>query len=87
MTWTRDTRHVTMSTGELHPRYLLSKRFPVHAAVELQDLATLHRLLSDQLGTEHFLDQRNIENFSAANDSSVDHNHREFPSRMVMSVK
>ena len=45
--------HVTMSAGELHPRFLLSKRFPVHAAVELQDLATLHRLLSDQLGTEH----------------------------------
>ena len=42
-----------MSAGELHPRFLLSKRFPVHAAVELQDLATLHRLLSDQLGTEH----------------------------------
>ena len=57
-----------MSAGELHPRFLLSKRFPVHAAVELQDLDTLHRLLSDQLGTEHFLDKRNIENFSAAND-------------------
>ena len=42
-----------MSAGELHPRFLLSKRFPVHAAVELQDLPTLHRLLSDQLGTEH----------------------------------
>ena len=62
-----DTWHVTMSAGELHPRFLLSKRFPVHAAVELQDLATLHRLLSDQLGTEHLA----WKNIRAANNPAV----------------
>ena len=69
VTSSRDTwrGHVTMSAGELHPRFLLSKRFPVHAAVELQDLATLHRLLSDQLGTEHLA----WKNIRAANNPAV----------------
>ena len=29
----------------LHPQYMLSKRFPVHAAIELQDLKTIATLL------------------------------------------
>ena len=64
--------HVTMSAGELHPRFLLSKRFPVHAAVELQDLATLHHLLSDQLGTEHLA----WKNIRAANNPAVSQSRR-----------
>ena len=79
VTRTRDTwrGHVTMSAGELHPRFLLSKRFPVHAAVELQDLATLHHLLSDQLGTEHLA----WKNIRAANNPAVFTITEEAPSR------
>ena len=32
----------------LHPQFMLSKRFPVHAAIELLDLHTLAKLLNEE---------------------------------------
>ena len=39
-------RSVKMSG--LHPQFMLSKRFPVHAAIELLDLHTLAKLLNEE---------------------------------------
>ena len=32
----------------LHPQFMLSKRFPVHAAIELLDLPALAKLLKEE---------------------------------------
>ena len=32
----------------IHPKFVLSKRFPVHAAIELLDLHTLAKLLNEE---------------------------------------
>ena len=44
--------------GDLHPQYLLSKRYPAHAAIELQDLKTLSSLLSDKIDANFYLERK-----------------------------
>ena len=39
----------------MHPQFMLSKRFPVHTAIEMQDLTTLASLLSQAMDARfHF---------------------------------
>merc|ERR1712079_473279 len=49
-------RRIAMSG--LHPQYMLSKRFPVHAAIELQDLKSLATLLGNQNGARYHFDRK-----------------------------
>ena len=39
----------------MHPQFMLAKRFPVHAAIEMQDLTALASLLSQTMDARfHF---------------------------------
>ena len=42
----------------LHPQYMLSKRFPVHAAIELQDLQSIASLLGNERDARYHLDRK-----------------------------
>ena len=42
----------------LHPQYMLSKRFPVHAAIELQDLHTFASLLCNRREASYHFDRK-----------------------------
>jgi len=42
----------------LHPQYMLSKRFPVHAAIELQDLKSIATLLGNQKDARYHFDRK-----------------------------
>ena len=42
----------------LHPQYMLSKRFPVHAAIELQDLKTIASLLGNPKDARYHFDRK-----------------------------
>ena len=42
----------------LHPQYMLSKRFPVHAAIELQDLKSIASLLGNERDARYHLDRK-----------------------------
>ena len=42
----------------LHPQYMLSKRFPVHAAIELQDLKSIASLLSNEKDARYHFDRK-----------------------------
>ena len=42
----------------LHPQYMLSKRFPVHAAIELQDLHTFASLLCNRKEASYHFDRK-----------------------------
>ena len=42
----------------LHPQYMLSKRFPVHAAIELQDLQTFASLLCNKREASYHFDRK-----------------------------
>ena len=42
----------------LHPQYMLSKRFPVHAAIELQDLQSFASLLCNQREADYHFDRK-----------------------------
>ena len=42
----------------LHPQYMLSKRFPVHAAIELQDLKTIALLLGNPKDARYHFDRK-----------------------------
>ena len=42
----------------LHPQYMLSKRFPVHAAIELQDLKGFVSLLRDPKDARYHFDRK-----------------------------
>ena len=42
----------------LHPQYMLSKRFPVHAAIELQDLHTFASLLCNKREASYHFDRK-----------------------------
>ena len=46
----------------LHPQYMLSKRFPVHAAIELQDLKTIASLLGNPKDARYHFDRKLINN-------------------------
>ena len=48
----------TLAMSGLHPQYMLSKRFPVHAAIELQDLHTFASLLCNQREADYHFDRR-----------------------------
>ena len=48
----------TTSMSDLHPNFFLSKRFPVHAAIELRDLGTLQELLSDQMDANFYFERK-----------------------------
>lgn len=48
----------TRSMSDLHPDFFLSKRFPVHAAIELRDLRTLQELLSDQMDANFYFERK-----------------------------
>ena len=42
----------------LHPQYMLSKRFPVHAAIELQDLKSIASLLSNEKDARYHFERK-----------------------------
>ena len=44
--------------SDLHPNFFLSKRFPVHAAIELRDMKTLKELLSDQIDANFYFERQ-----------------------------
>ena len=48
----------TRIMSDLHPNFFLSKRFPVHAAIELRDMKTLKELLSDQIDANFYFERQ-----------------------------
>ena len=46
----------------MHPQFMLSKRFPVHAAIELKDLTTLASLLSKSRDAQFHFERKLTDN-------------------------
>ena len=46
----------------MHPQFMLSKRFPVHTAIELQDLTTLASLLSQERDARFHFERKLTDN-------------------------
>ena len=44
--------------SNIHPQFLLSKRFPVHTAVELQDVKSLASLLSQPMDAKFYFSRK-----------------------------
>ena len=44
--------------ADLHPRFFISKRYPVHTAIELRDIKTVKSLLSDPMDAQFYLERK-----------------------------
>ena len=49
---------IIQSMGDLHPKFILSKRFPAHTAIELCDIGALVTMFSDPGDAQFYLDKR-----------------------------
>ena len=46
----------------MHPQFMLSKRFPLHTAIEMQDLKTLASLLSQERDARFHFERKLTDN-------------------------
>ena len=44
--------------ADLHPHFFVSKRYPVHTAIELHDIKTVKSLLSDPMDAQFYLERK-----------------------------
>ena len=43
---------------DLHPHFFISKRYPVHTAIELHDFKTVQSLLSDPMDAQFYMERK-----------------------------